>query len=252
MESGWSHFEAREYDPVIGRWLVPDPARQFSSPYNGMGNNPIKAVDPDGRKIKTTFRTGFLGIFGPKQTLTYDNQNGQWLDQNGSAYTGKIRNFQVNLLSDLNTLSADKDAGSMINYLSSDSRVLSINRGGDFFNGPKAVLGVFELSVSGNGPSSSYNQNGDPTPIPSFVTLGHEMQHAYQFMKFGDGLFRQQWYQGPNGTPITNAEIPATHLENQIRANNKLPLREFYEPGNSASRIIHQNTRQSVYFHFTY
>ena len=51
-ETGWSHFEAREYDPIIGRWMVPDPAREFYSPYLAMGNSPINLVDPDGRCIK--------------------------------------------------------------------------------------------------------------------------------------------------------------------------------------------------------
>ncbi|MEM7552431.1 MAG: RHS repeat-associated core domain-containing protein [Bacteroidota bacterium] len=48
-ETDWNSFEARMYDPTIGRWTVPDPARQFLSPYNGMGNNPINGIDPDGR-----------------------------------------------------------------------------------------------------------------------------------------------------------------------------------------------------------
>ena len=48
-ETGFNHFESREYDPVIGRWMVMDPAGQFASPYLGMGNNPISGVDPDGR-----------------------------------------------------------------------------------------------------------------------------------------------------------------------------------------------------------
>ena len=39
------------YDPVIGRWLSVDPARQFYSPYLGMGNNPIILVDSDGRWV---------------------------------------------------------------------------------------------------------------------------------------------------------------------------------------------------------
>jgi RHS repeat-associated protein len=47
-ETGWNHFELREYDPVIGRWTATDPAGQFWSPYNGMGNNPVNGVDPDG------------------------------------------------------------------------------------------------------------------------------------------------------------------------------------------------------------
>jgi RHS repeat-associated protein len=48
-ETGFNQFEARLYDSRIGRWNVPDPSGQYWSPYNGMGNNPINGVDPDGR-----------------------------------------------------------------------------------------------------------------------------------------------------------------------------------------------------------
>jgi RHS repeat-associated protein len=47
-ETGWNHFELREYDPVIGRWLQFDPKGQHYSPYVGMGNNPVSGIDPDG------------------------------------------------------------------------------------------------------------------------------------------------------------------------------------------------------------
>jgi RHS repeat-associated protein len=47
-ETGWNHFELREYDPLIGRWLVPDPYRVGWSPYISMANDPINTVDPDG------------------------------------------------------------------------------------------------------------------------------------------------------------------------------------------------------------
>jgi len=46
--AGFNHFEAREYDPVIGRTMVVDPARQFASPYMWVGNNPISRFDPSG------------------------------------------------------------------------------------------------------------------------------------------------------------------------------------------------------------
>lgn len=45
---GVSSFELRLWDSRIGRWLSPDPYRQYHSPYIGMGNNPIAKVDPDG------------------------------------------------------------------------------------------------------------------------------------------------------------------------------------------------------------
>lgn len=47
-ETNWNHFELREWDATIGRWLVPDPARQHFSPYVGMGNDPVNGIDPDG------------------------------------------------------------------------------------------------------------------------------------------------------------------------------------------------------------
>jgi len=48
--TGWNHFELREYDGRIGRWLSVDPARQYSSPYTAYGNNPMYYVDPDGEE----------------------------------------------------------------------------------------------------------------------------------------------------------------------------------------------------------
>ena len=33
---------------LMARWLTPDPAGQYYSPYLGMGNNPINGIDPDG------------------------------------------------------------------------------------------------------------------------------------------------------------------------------------------------------------
>lgn len=47
-ETGWNHFELREYDPAIGRFTTIDPAAQFWSPYIGMGNHPVNKVDPTG------------------------------------------------------------------------------------------------------------------------------------------------------------------------------------------------------------
>ena len=52
------------YDSRIGRWTSIDPARQFASPYVGMGNNPVNGVDPDGR------------LFGKWRAKRYANKHG--------------------------------------------------------------------------------------------------------------------------------------------------------------------------------
>ncbi|MEP3389723.1 MAG: RHS repeat-associated core domain-containing protein, partial [Reichenbachiella sp.] len=47
-ETGFDHFELRAYDSRINRWMIPDPAGQYPSPYMSMGNNWISRIDPDG------------------------------------------------------------------------------------------------------------------------------------------------------------------------------------------------------------
>jgi RHS repeat-associated protein len=42
-------FDARYYDPQLGRWWGQDPAGQFASPYLAMGNNWPATIDPDGK-----------------------------------------------------------------------------------------------------------------------------------------------------------------------------------------------------------
>jgi RHS repeat-associated protein len=59
-ETGFNHFELREYDPVIGRWMNVDPARQFASGYIGMGNNPLNNVDIAGDSAKFFNKVGEL------------------------------------------------------------------------------------------------------------------------------------------------------------------------------------------------
>ena len=47
-ELGLYHFPARLYDPALGRFYAPDPARQFASPYVFAANDPVNVVDPTG------------------------------------------------------------------------------------------------------------------------------------------------------------------------------------------------------------
>ena len=51
----WYDFEARMYDPLIGRFLTTDPlAEKYYglTPYGYCGNNPMKYVDPSGNDIE--------------------------------------------------------------------------------------------------------------------------------------------------------------------------------------------------------
>ncbi|SDD18750.1 FG-GAP-like repeat-containing protein [Aquimonas voraii] len=49
-DSGLYYFDARYQHPGLGRFLQPDPASQFSSPYAYVGNDPLSLTDPDGEE----------------------------------------------------------------------------------------------------------------------------------------------------------------------------------------------------------
>jgi RHS repeat-associated protein len=77
-----NEFEARHYDPQIGRWMVPDPAQQFPSPYVGMGNEWVSGVDPDGRWVNIAV-AGLANIFANKDQIKKATEG-----ENGNAWRG--------------------------------------------------------------------------------------------------------------------------------------------------------------------
>lgn len=76
-ETGWNHFELRQYDAVIGRWTTVDPKRIGFSPYIGMANNPLKFTDPDGGgpedwyQNNTTGELKWINGSGPVEGYTH-------------------------------------------------------------------------------------------------------------------------------------------------------------------------------------
>jgi len=112
-ETDWNAFELRMYDPAIGRWLGPDPYRQFYSAYVGMGNNPVSGVDPDGGLVGPPDRNGdFIGDTDKGTGLDYDIcftwDGSNWLSERGFYYDGQ--QFTMNPLTVTTHISFDTPA----------------------------------------------------------------------------------------------------------------------------------------------
>jgi RHS repeat-associated protein len=78
-ETGKEAFQLRLWDGRIGRWLTIDPKGEFSSPYLGMGNNPISKIDPDGgcTECPDNGKVGDVFQHSEYGSLTY-TENGGW------------------------------------------------------------------------------------------------------------------------------------------------------------------------------
>lgn len=103
------------YDPVIGRWISVDPAKQYASPYVGMGNNPVSMSDKDGAVagewelngdkewVKTSTKGDDMGIDfyhttdGGKNVTYVTDNNGNWATMNNGKYSigGMTRSFDT-------------------------------------------------------------------------------------------------------------------------------------------------------------
>ena len=76
-ETGKEAFQLRLWDARIGRCLTTDPYGQFSSPYLGLGNNPMNGVDPDGGLflVDDWLIGGFKGLFNGEGVLKSANRH---------------------------------------------------------------------------------------------------------------------------------------------------------------------------------
>ena len=228
----------RHLDPRVGRWMSRDPKfTAFETPYSSMSNNPILYNDKLGDTIRTTFRTGFLGIFGKKVSIDYEN--GKYYEAGTkNEYTGKVGNFQKVLLKSLTDINNNSKVGDMINNLVSAKNVINIEKGGVPENGGAEFSidknNIWKVKFDPGAPPLTLEGTGQGKKDLFFSTdviLVHELGHAEDVVKNGKVNFNTVWYTSNiNNKKVTYSEVVAIHRENLYRASLNLPLREWYSP----------------------
>lgn len=222
---GW-----RDYDPTIGRFLKIDRfAEKYmeKTPYNYAANNPIYYIDVAGDSIKVSFRTGFLGIFGKKQTLTYDSKNQQWNNEKGKQYSGKTSKFADRVLGDLKTNQKNELGNEIVSNLANDNIDHFVKNGDPNSNTINDPNIYYNGSVGDDG--QKIYQGGKSGSSPGYVVFGHEMAHKYSRNL---GVRNVPWFGAGTANARGVDEYNAMYYENVLRGANGLPLRNAYSENN--------------------
>ena len=241
-------FGARYYDPDGALFFQQDrfTEKYYNiSSYQYAANSPSNYIDINGDSLWIEHR---------KTRLLY--QDGMLYNSDGSKYTGKTKGYIKKTIKDLNKIGEGKKGAILLKSISNSKLNIIIKYGKNSFNPDnlnKASLAAVNpkfAHIAGSGgivyynPSSKYSGpdvNGS-TSRPSFIGLAHELGHG---IKAINGTANYSLYD-PNHPDIelrtvTNDEYNAIEIENQVRQEHNIPLRQYYtvdSQGNGFMRAI--------------
>ena len=224
-------YGARNFDPILGRWLTTDQlATKFMSwsPYNYSFNNPLRFVDPDGMAPEDII---IRGSKKEKQAI-FDNLTKLTNDK----LTYNERDGKVSILS--TEKSPSKNAGTnLVRDLISDNNTTAIFKSekGNGTNpaNPNSKESDAFVYVDLNA-SQTLNVDGSKGTEP-FITLGHELNHAKDIVKGENDrsvitLIDPDSPKPANIQPFTQGEVNTRIFENTLRDENQLNLRALPIP----------------------
>jgi len=231
-----------------------DPARQFASPYNGMGNDPINGVDPDGALFGGGNGEGFLGMLvrrvfsGGKSSLSAGSDLEITFDEEQAELNGTISEYVPSLA---DNWSNSSNIFASLSYGIADGFYVA----GHFFapwreprhlNGdwatPNERVGAFATASSfiftGSGGSAASSSRAFWSGTGSEVrALGHgfgtlgRTRAGQNLMKLTEGM---PYYPAMNGQPASQAYQWWARLSTQ------------YAKGASGKVHVFQNAQQGV------
>ena len=226
-------------DPWLGRFFTIDRfAEKYYdfTPYQYGANSPINFIDINGDSL-------WIQINKNNKALYVD---GNLYNRDGTEYTGKgtkvdkngnrkLKGFLKTTVANLDQASSKKEGNALVDGLQDSKEHFTIVKG---YGGNSYDPKTNEITFDPSSTTGGLNTSGS-TSRPTFIGLTHEMAHAFDDSRPGPIDLT------PVGT-TNQAEIFASHKENQIRSEHNLPLRVQYNKGtpiiDSFGNSIYYNT----------
>ena len=163
------------------------------------------------------------------------NGNYGFIGSNGQVYSGNDT-YLNNLTTAINNLRVGGNVGNtLVSDLMSSTNRVQIVRG----NNTADINGAF-IKWNPNSTAGGINAIGSENR-PSYIGLGHEMAHIQDVW---NGTIDNSTWVTAGGVAIPNSEKYATHIENQLRAENGILLRPHYGiDASTGTRVGLESTR---------
>jgi RHS repeat-associated protein len=199
----------------------------------------------------TTKEVNGITKFSEENYYYLEDANGNWgfVDEEGNGYQGG--NPYIDPINDALNMLMSKPTGRNLvtNIASNQNNLLKIVISSITETSPDAKIISWNSTKEYGVPSVDGSNERPP-----FIALGHELAHVLD--KWNNTFNMGEWFKNssPDGKtkPVPLAEISATHVENEIRAEHNISLRSHYvldKYGNPfGPAIIRRGTRQSMYY----
>ncbi len=242
-ESGYDYFNARNYHSEVGRFLSVDPlAGKYPgiSPYAYVANNPINAIDPDGRDIVDAQGRHVNISFNKNGTLSFSKNatsdirrvaNALNLTAAGRTQLKAVNQSDIHVKINISTDSKieKKDDGTYYtygetvqgNYNSKDNYGKNVNADGTY-GIKEATITIYEGTITEDAKRSDAKHGGLTTEQAIGAVAGHEIVHATDHVEINKDIsVEQNGSQKEKNARKISREIKPNQVESKIIEQSK-------------------------------